>query len=291
MTTRVVALVAIASIVLFAVGTNALPTTSDSHFDFHGDGGARAVEEPPEEEDDVRHPRRRDQEADRPKLDRLRATLEGLKNASKSADYVAALRRHSDLFGSAVPAVAAEGSSSSALSSVSSASASAASHALRGAARHRTAVPVAPVADDVLPAAHAHSESSGGSAATAALVVATAATLSDPLGEFNIDYGRDCCFDYPTLEPVTHPRHRNGLCYVSDKFRFVYLLVPKAGSSTSRKLAADYGGKMTTYSQLNPQQKAHYFTFAFVRDPAARLESAFTTVLGRAHQAQQGCGR
>jgi hypothetical protein len=40
-----------------------------------------------------------------------------------------------------------------------------------------------------------------------------------------VPYGDDCCFDYPALDPPSHPRHRPGLCYVSDKFKFVFLLV------------------------------------------------------------------
>ncbi len=40
-----------------------------------------------------------------------------------------------------------------------------------------------------------------------------------------VPYGDACCFDYPKLDPPSHPRHRPGLCYVSDKFKFVYLLV------------------------------------------------------------------
>ena len=105
--------------------------------------------------------------------------------------------------------------------------------------------------------------------------------FTQELATANIPYGNECCFNYPALDPSSHPRHRKGLCYVSDKYKFVFILIPKAGSSTSRSLAQRYGGKPTSYAQLSEKQMA-YFTFAFVRDPVSRLESAYTTILNRA---------
>lgn len=90
-----------------------------------------------------------------------------------------------------------------------------------------------------------------------------------------------CAVRWEREGPATHRRHPQGRCFVSDRFRFVFVLIPKAGSSTGRELSLRYGAVKTVYSRLTLQQRG-YFTFAFWRDPVSRLESAFTTILNRA---------
>ena len=89
-----------------------------------------------------------------------------------------------------------------------------------------------------------------------------------------------CVVDWNDHHPRKLPRHPQGRCFVSDKYKLVYLLVPKAGSSTSRAICQKYQMKKTMYHQLTDKQKS-YFTFAFWRDPLSRLPSAYSTLLSR----------
>jgi hypothetical protein len=91
-----------------------------------------------------------------------------------------------------------------------------------------------------------------------------------------------CTVDFSKLHPQRLPRHAQGRCFVSDRYRLVYVAVPKAGSSTSRDLCNLYGFERTTWSALSAKQRG-YFSFAFWRDPLSRMPSGYSTLLSRAH--------
>jgi len=74
--------------------------------------------------------------------------------------------------------------------------------------------------------------------------------------------------------------HTHGKVYVSDTHKFVYVLVPKAGSTTARIVAERYGGVEKTWHELS-QEQLRYFKFAFVRDPWSRLKAAHRTLITR----------
>jgi hypothetical protein len=98
-----------------------------------------------------------------------------------------------------------------------------------------------------------------------------------------------CAVNLSALRPKRLPRHPQGRCFVSDKYRLVYVLVPKAGSSTSRAICMHYGMARTTLDELTPEQR-EYFTFGFWREPLGRLPSAFGTLLARAGDSSGGGG-
>ena len=114
---------------------------------------------------------------------------------------------------------------------------------------------------------------------------AAASNFSDPMSllrQWNTTrHLPSCSVDLSALVPRRLPRHPQGRCFVSDKYKLIYILVPKAGSSTSRAICERYGMRKTVLSQLTLEQR-QYFTFGFWRDPLSRLPSAFGTLLSRA---------
>ncbi|EKX54513.1 hypothetical protein GUITHDRAFT_132225 [Guillardia theta CCMP2712] len=71
---------------------------------------------------------------------------------------------------------------------------------------------------------------------------------------------------------------------VSDQYRFIFIQVPKAASTTVRVLLWNYGGKdAETYDKLPLHKKLTYFTFAFVRDPVSRFISAYDEICLKLH--------
>lgn len=91
-----------------------------------------------------------------------------------------------------------------------------------------------------------------------------------------------CHVDWKSVVPARLPRHPQGRCFVSDKYKLVFILVPKAGSSTSREICLRYNMQKTTWRQLTAEQK-QYFKFGFWRDPVARMPSAYSTLLSRSY--------
>ena len=75
------------------------------------------------------------------------------------------------------------------------------------------------------------------------------------------------------------PRHPRGQVLVSDDYRFIFVHVPKAASTTIRALLWDRGGiDNLIYSTQAGYKLATYLTFAFVRDPLKRFVSAYSEV-------------
>jgi hypothetical protein len=75
------------------------------------------------------------------------------------------------------------------------------------------------------------------------------------------------------------PRHPQGQVLVSDEYRFIFVHVPKAGSTTVRALLWERGGiDNLILSSLDLHQRSTYLTFAFVRDPLRRFVSAYDEV-------------
>ena len=73
------------------------------------------------------------------------------------------------------------------------------------------------------------------------------------------------------------PRHPQGQVLVSDEFRFIFVHIPKAASTTIRALLWERGGiDNLVYSNLPAYKTATYLTFAFVRDPLRRFISGAT---------------
>lgn len=66
---------------------------------------------------------------------------------------------------------------------------------------------------------------------------------------------------------------------VSNAFRFIYVHVPKAASTTVRALLWEREGiDDLVYSHLDKYQRETFLTFAFVRDPLRRFISAYDEV-------------
>jgi len=67
---------------------------------------------------------------------------------------------------------------------------------------------------------------------------------------------------------------------VSDRFRFIYVLIPKNASSTLRaELRREmYGIGESRYCELDAERRANYFTFAFLRRPVSRFLSAYQEI-------------
>ena len=66
---------------------------------------------------------------------------------------------------------------------------------------------------------------------------------------------------------------------MSNAFRFIYVHVPKAASTTVRALLWEREGiDDLVYSHLDKYQRETFLTFAFVRDPLRRFISAYDEV-------------
>ena len=75
------------------------------------------------------------------------------------------------------------------------------------------------------------------------------------------------------------PRHPRGQVLVSDEYRFIFVHVPKAGSTTVRALLWERGGiDNQILSRLDLHRRSTYLTFAFVRDPLRRFVSAYDEI-------------
>lgn len=73
----------------------------------------------------------------------------------------------------------------------------------------------------------------------------------------------------------------NPLCVVSEKYKYIYVLLPKSASSTLRHEFKDkrYGpGYEVHYSSLDVKKKQEYFTFTVLREPVTRFLSAYQEV-------------
>jgi|GEM_PF-1260607 len=79
------------------------------------------------------------------------------------------------------------------------------------------------------------------------------------------------------------------VCVVSDRFRFICLLLPKNGSTSLRHEfgRARYESRELVYSQLNPEIQEQYFTFTTLRDPVDRLLSAYQELSFRFEAARE----
>lgn len=71
-----------------------------------------------------------------------------------------------------------------------------------------------------------------------------------------------------------------SLCMVSNRFRFIYVLIPKNASSTLRaELRRDlYECEELRYSQVDSARRQAYFAFTFLRPPVTRLLSAYQEI-------------
>lgn len=67
------------------------------------------------------------------------------------------------------------------------------------------------------------------------------------------------------------------VCVVSDRFRFICLLLPKNGSETLRREFGQtvYESRELIYAHIKPDIREQYFTFGVLRDPVDRLLSAY----------------
>lgn len=69
-------------------------------------------------------------------------------------------------------------------------------------------------------------------------------------------------------------------CSVSDRFRFICLLIPKNASSTLRRefTREIYDCQEVYFTEVDSQQRKDYFIFATLRDPISRLLSAYQEI-------------
>ncbi|GAH06581.1 unnamed protein product, partial [marine sediment metagenome] len=69
-------------------------------------------------------------------------------------------------------------------------------------------------------------------------------------------------------------------CVISDRFRFICLLIAKNGSSSLRvEFGQDiYDSYEQLYRLIDRQVRDSYFTFATIRDPVSRLLSAYQEI-------------
>ena len=69
-------------------------------------------------------------------------------------------------------------------------------------------------------------------------------------------------------------------CTVSDRYRFIYVPVPgNAANSLSAEFSKpEYESFAYEYSDIDPKKRADYLTFAFLRDPVARVLSAYREI-------------
>lgn len=90
----------------------------------------------------------------------------------------------------------------------------------------------------------------------------------------------------PRVPPM--PSSFTPRCYVSHRCRFIWILVAKNASSTLRAEfeRGIYQASSDRYENLPPRVRRDYFTFVFLREPVARLLSAYQEVSFRAEQGQ-----
>jgi hypothetical protein len=71
-----------------------------------------------------------------------------------------------------------------------------------------------------------------------------------------------------------------ALCVICDRYRLIYLLIPKNASSTLRQIFGnpDYGGYELRYREVDKRVRDEYLTFAVLREPVARLLSAYQEI-------------
>jgi hypothetical protein len=73
-------------------------------------------------------------------------------------------------------------------------------------------------------------------------------------------------------------------CVVCDRYKFIYVLMPKNASSTLREAFKNerYGATYEVlYSEIDEEIKKEYFTFTVLRDPVSRLLSCYQEVCMR----------
>lgn len=73
------------------------------------------------------------------------------------------------------------------------------------------------------------------------------------------------------------------VCLVSDKYRFIWVLMPKNASSSMRSVLNDpvYESTTCTYFKIDAGKKTDYFKFTVLRDPVSRFLSAYQEVSWR----------
>ncbi len=78
-------------------------------------------------------------------------------------------------------------------------------------------------------------------------------------------------------------------CIVSDRFRFICVLIAKNASSTleGELLRPEYQSRRVRASELTEEERADYATFAFLRDPVSRLLSGYQEISLR-HEMGEG---
>ena len=84
-----------------------------------------------------------------------------------------------------------------------------------------------------------------------------------------------------------------ALCIVSERFRFICLLIAKNATSTLRgEFKKDiYEARECRYVEVEEQKRQDYFTFAFLRDPVSRLLSAYQEISMRYEMRQPRSSR
>ncbi len=76
------------------------------------------------------------------------------------------------------------------------------------------------------------------------------------------------------------PYFHETTCVVSHKYRFIYFSIAKNASSSLKNLlcAPPYNGVRVRFQKLDGSVLNHYFKFTFLRDPVARLCSAYQEI-------------
>ena len=83
----------------------------------------------------------------------------------------------------------------------------------------------------------------------------------------------------------------NPTCVVSDRYKFIYILMPKNASTTLRTEFKNerYGpGYEMYYSAVDEDKKNAYFTFTVLREPVSRFLSAYQEVSMRLDRNDRG---
>jgi hypothetical protein len=83
----------------------------------------------------------------------------------------------------------------------------------------------------------------------------------------------------------------NPVCVVSDRYKFIYVFLPKNASSTLRHEFKDgrYGPAYEVdYSAVDENKKNEYFTFTVLREPVSRFLSAYQEVSMRYEGSDKG---
>lgn len=87
------------------------------------------------------------------------------------------------------------------------------------------------------------------------------------------------------VDPQIYSDHlpSNAYCVVSSKYKLIYYLVPKSGSSTNREvMTASLAGRETTTKECDKlAEEEDYRVIGFVRDPSKRIYSSYEEAIAR----------